>query len=164
MALIGSPHGCPVLPASANMALLGRLSAQCAAIRFSYYVHYILCRTHAWNILTDLQGSMQMILWMQTMVLECFACIAFTYSCTKLVDYPESSVPLVFCILKSCLESISIMPLTQRQSLQILQTWYFERFRGDFRHSVQLQVFGAASSRRFFFGTRGQCVEHLERS
>ena len=65
IALIGSPHGCPVLPASANMALLGRLSAQCAAIRFSYYVHYILCRTHAWNILTDLQGSMQMILWMQ---------------------------------------------------------------------------------------------------
>ena len=65
MALIGSPHGCPVLPASANMALLGRLSAQCAAIRCSYYVHYILCRTNAWNILTDLQGSMQMILWMQ---------------------------------------------------------------------------------------------------
>ena len=98
------------------------------------------------------------------MVLECFACIAFTYSCTKLVDYPESSVPLVFCILKSCLESISIMPLAQRQSFQFLQRWYFERFRGDFRHSVQLQVFGAVSSRRFFFGTLGQCVEHLERS
>ena len=98
------------------------------------------------------------------MVLECFACIAFTYSCTKLVDYPESSVPLVFCILKSCLESISIMPLAQCQSFQFLQRWYFERFRGDFRHSVQLQVFGAVSSRRFFFGTLGQCVENLERS
>ena len=106
MALIGSPHGCPVLPASANMALLGRLSAQCAAIRFSYYVHYILCRTNAWNILTDLQGSMQMLL-------TCFGCIAFKYSCTKLVDYPESSVPLVLCVLKSCLECVSIMPLAQ---------------------------------------------------
>ena len=106
MALIGSPHGCPVLPVSANMALLGRLSAQCAAIRFSYYVHYILCRTHAWNILTDLQGSMQMLL-------TCLGCIAFKYSCTKLVDYPESSVPLVLCVLKSCLECVSIMPLAQ---------------------------------------------------
>ena len=44
------------------------------------------------------------------------------------------------------------MPLAQRQSFQFLQTWYFERFRGDFRHSVQLQVFGAVSSRRFFSG------------
>ena len=51
--------------------------------------------------------------------LNCFGCTDFTYSCTQLVDYPESSVPLVSCILKSCLECVSIMPLAQRPSFQV---------------------------------------------
>ena len=135
-----------VLPVSTNMVfrmLSRRRSAHYKFFRLCF--HDMFCRTNAWNIFNVVCKWYHA----KTMVLECFGWIALTYSCTKLIDYPESSVPLVFCIPESCLKCFSIMPLGQGPSFQLLQTWYLECFRGGVRHTTS---FSDYVFRRFFAG------------
>ena len=99
-----------------------RLSAHYKFFRLCF--HDMFCRTNAWNIFNVVCRRYHA----KTMVLEYFGWIAFSYSCTKLIDYPESSAPLVFLhseimlrmLFNHALETASVLPASANMVFRML--------------------------------------------